>query len=83
MARGLDPELPAMKAVGLRELASYLAGDRGLAEAIELARRETRRYAKRQSTWLRNQVADWPRIASLDSDEQWGDLTRLAGRSLV
>jgi tRNA dimethylallyltransferase len=62
MARGLDPALPAMKAVGLRELASHAAGERSLADAIALAQQETRRYAKRQMTWLRNQTPDWPRL---------------------
>jgi tRNA dimethylallyltransferase len=62
MARGLDPSLPAMKAVGLRELASHLAGERSLPQALALAQQETRRYAKRQMTWLRNQTPDWPRL---------------------
>jgi tRNA dimethylallyltransferase len=63
MARNLDPALPAMKAVGLRELASHLAGETTLEDAIALAQQETRRYAKRQLTWLRNQTPDWLRIA--------------------
>ena len=62
--RGLDPCLPIMKAVGVRELASHLAGRMSLQEALALGQRETRRYAKRQSTWLRNQVPAWPRLAS-------------------
>ena len=62
MARRLDPALPVMKAVGLRELASHLAGERTLDEAIALAQQETRRYAKRQLTWLRNQTPDWERL---------------------
>jgi tRNA dimethylallyltransferase len=61
-ARGLDPLAPIMKAVGVRELASFLAGERPLDEAVALARQETRRYAKRQFTWLRNQTPDWPRL---------------------
>jgi tRNA dimethylallyltransferase len=62
LARGLDPALPLMKAVGLRELGRHLAGDLSLDEAIAAARQETRRYAKRQSTWFRNQTPDWPRV---------------------
>ena len=76
-ARGLDPALPVMKAVGVRELAGHLAGRASLEQAIEDARRETRRYAKRQLTWLRNQMGDWPRATILDHDEQWASL--LAG----
>jgi len=77
MARRLDPALPAMKAVGLRELASYLDGERSLEEALALARQETRRYAKRQSTWFRNQTPTWPRIATEDAEAQWRALTAL------
>jgi tRNA dimethylallyltransferase len=53
--RGLDPDLPAMKAVGFPELLSYLRGGMALPEAIENAQRATRRYAKRQMTWFRHQ----------------------------
>ena len=61
-ARGLDPMLPVMKAVGFRELAAHVAGEIALDDALALARQETRRYAKRQLTWLRNQTPDWPRL---------------------
>ena len=60
LGRGLDPCLPALKAVGVRELAAYLRNKIDLAEALELAQRETRRLAKRQLTWFRNQTPDWP-----------------------
>jgi tRNA dimethylallyltransferase len=56
-ARRLDPSLPAMKAVGLPELLSYLQGDIPLGTAIAAAQRATRRYAKRQMTWFRHQMA--------------------------
>ena len=62
IARGLDPSLPAMKAVGLRELAQHLDGMTTLDEAVAAAQRETRRYAKRQLTWFRNQTPDWERV---------------------
>jgi tRNA dimethylallyltransferase len=55
-ARGLDPDLPAMKAVGLPELLSHLRGETLLGEAITAAQRATRRYAKRQMTWFRHQI---------------------------
>jgi tRNA dimethylallyltransferase len=71
MARNLDPDLPAMKAVGLRELADYLRGEASLAEAVNAAQRETRRYAKRQLTWMRGQMAGWPRLTAETADEQW------------
>ena len=64
-ARGLDPSLPALKAVGYRELAAHLRGETTLDEALDAARQETRRYAKRQLTWFRNQTPDWERVSSL------------------
>ncbi|WP_427451252.1 tRNA (adenosine(37)-N6)-dimethylallyltransferase MiaA [Litorimonas sp. WD9-15] len=50
-----DPSLPMMKAIGLRQLRSYFKGLSSLDEAIEDAKRESRRFAKRQMTWFRNQ----------------------------
>ena len=61
-ARGLAPSLPALKALGYRELAAHLRGETTLEEALDAARQETRRYAKRQMTWFRNQTPDWERI---------------------
>lgn len=65
-ALGLDPALPAMKAIGVREFSAFLAGEITLPEAIERAKMETRRYAKRQVTWFRHQMADWTRIVPGD-----------------
>ena len=55
-AMGLDPGLPAMKALGVGHLAEYLAGNRELADALASAQQATRNYAKRQMTWFRNQI---------------------------
>lgn len=63
-ARGLDPSLPALKAVGYREFAAHLRGETTLDEALDVARQETRRYAKRQLTWFRNQTPDWERVSA-------------------
>lgn len=70
-ARGLDPTLPAMKAVGYRELAAVVAGETSLSAGLEKAQQETRRYAKRQSTWLRGQMGDWPRLDAEGHEAQW------------
>jgi len=53
-ARNLDPTLPAMRAVGVRALLRYVHGEIGLDAAAAAAKRDTRHYAKRQLTWLRN-----------------------------
>ncbi|HEY1072453.1 tRNA (adenosine(37)-N6)-dimethylallyltransferase MiaA [Brevundimonas sp.] len=63
LARGLDPALPAMKAVGVPELAAHLAGRTSLDQAVAAIRLATRHYAKRQLTWFRNQTRDWPRVS--------------------
>jgi len=58
-ARKLDPTLPAMKAHGVPWLIRHLNGEISLDEAAEGAIMDTRRYAKRQLTWFRNQMRDW------------------------
>lgn len=59
----LDAALPAMKAIGLRELQAADAGEMSFPEAIERAKISTRQYAKRQSTWFRNQFGpEWLRV---------------------
>jgi tRNA dimethylallyltransferase len=54
----LDPGLPLLKAVGYPELAAHLAGEQTLEAAVAAAQQQTRRYAKRQMTWLRHQLPD-------------------------
>jgi tRNA dimethylallyltransferase len=61
-ALGLDPAASPMKAIGVRELLAHAAGDLSLDEAVAAMKTETRRYARRQLTWFRNQMADWPRM---------------------
>ena len=51
-----------MKAIGVRELGMAIEGLISLAEAQRLASIATRQYAKRQSTWFRNQLGpEWQR----------------------
>jgi len=58
-SRGLDPALPAMKAHGVPWLIRHLSGEIDLVAAVEGAKRDTRRYSKRQGTWFRHQLPDW------------------------
>jgi tRNA dimethylallyltransferase len=63
LARELNPKLPIMRAIGVREIAAYLAGDLTLEEAVAAGQQATRRYAKRQYTWFTHQPpAEWPRF---------------------
>lgn len=58
----LDPALPAMKALGIPHLLAHVDGKLELDAAITKAKTETRRYAKRQTTWFRTQMPDWERL---------------------
>ncbi|HEX3888888.1 MAG TPA: tRNA (adenosine(37)-N6)-dimethylallyltransferase MiaA [Phenylobacterium sp.] len=71
MARNLDADMPLMKAVGVREFSAHLRGETTLPDAIAAAQRQTRNYAKRQTTWMRGQMAGWPRLHATDADGQW------------
>ena len=53
--RGYGRNLASMKALGYRELLAYLDGETSLDEAVELIKRNTRRYAKRQVTWFKGE----------------------------
>ncbi|OBQ86815.1 tRNA (adenosine(37)-N6)-dimethylallyltransferase MiaA [Mesorhizobium sp. WSM3873] len=72
MALDLDPNLPAMKAIGVRELQAAMAGHMGFPEAIERAKIATRQYAKRQTTWFKYQLGpEWQRLRP---GEKWSIL---------
>ncbi len=63
LERKLNPMLPAMRAIGVREIAAYLRGELSRAEALAAGRTATRQYAKRQYTWFSRQPPpDWPRF---------------------
>lgn len=70
LARGLSPELPVMRAIGVREIAAWIGGEIGRDDMIERATIATRQYAKRQYTWFSHQPpAQWIRMAeTLDID---------------
>ena len=64
LGRGLNPLLPVMRAIGVREIAAWLNGELSREEALEAGRTATRQYAKRQYTWFSRQTpAEWPRFA--------------------
>lgn len=63
LARGLDPALPVMTAIGVREIGGFIAGALTREDALAAGQAATRRYAKRQYTWFRNQSPpDWARL---------------------
>ena len=76
-AKGFDESLPIMKAIGLRQLQSHLRGNGTFEDAIDDAKRESRRFAKRQMTWFRNQP---PKGEMLTSQQERADfLSQLEG----
>jgi tRNA dimethylallyltransferase len=60
---GLAPDLPLLKAVAVRELLAHVDGRVDLASALDRATIQTRRYAKRQLTWLRHQLPELTPVA--------------------
>ena len=50
---GVPADATAMQGLGYKEIAGYLRGDIELGRAVELLKRNTRRFAKRQFTWFR------------------------------
>jgi len=69
MKRDLPSDIPMMKAIGLSPLIAYLRGDHSLESALEIAKRDTRRFAKRQYTWFRGQAKDWPIVMNVHEKE--------------
>jgi tRNA dimethylallyltransferase len=64
--RDLDPALPCMKAHGMPWLARHFEGAITLAAAAQGAILDTRHYAKRQLTWMRNRMRDWTVVEATD-----------------
>ncbi len=59
--RGLPALAPVIRAIGVPQIAAMIRGEIDRDTALEAGRLATRRYAKRQYTWFRNQ-SDWPRF---------------------
>jgi len=69
LTRRLDPVLPVMRAIGVREIADWLQGRITREAALERGMQATRNYAKRQYTWFRRQPpVAWPRNEIINSD---------------
>jgi tRNA dimethylallyltransferase len=82
---GLDPSLPAMRAVGLPPLLAYVRGECSLDEAATAAKTATRNYAKRQLTWIRSNFTSWITYNAQSMERTKGEIdsfirNRLTGR---
>ncbi len=72
--RGLDPDLPLMKALGVEDLIRVQCGKISLEEAVTEIKTKTRRFAKRQMTWFRNQMITWNRIETQEMETKINDI---------
>jgi len=63
--RNVLTSLPVMKAVGVPSLRAFLEGKLSREEAIMQAKRDTRRFAKRQFTWFRGHSEGWTCVEAL------------------
>lgn len=71
MERNLDPSLPVMRALGVPSLIAILRDEVEKGAAIDDAKMQTRRFAKRQLTWFRNQFSTWERISAQLSESEY------------
>jgi tRNA dimethylallyltransferase len=79
----LDPALPAMKAVGVPELRAVISGEKDLKTAKDDAKRATRQFAKRQMTWLRNQLETDLTLSAQYSERLEADIFSFVGQFML
>lgn len=84
VARRLSPMLPVMRAIGVGEISAWLCGEISREQALEATNIATRQYAKRQSTWFRNQSPiGWKRVELLLSDDKFDEFVIKFQQSLL
>ena len=54
LSMGFSPALKSLSSIGYREICDFLAGNKTFSEAVGLIKQNSRRYAKRQLTWFKN-----------------------------
>jgi len=79
LADGLNPDDTAMQGIGYKELSAWMRGDIGRDEALELWKRRTRNYAKRQETWFRREKG----VHWIDVSDQTSDSILVQAAALV
>lgn len=74
LEKGYTKDMISMQGIGYKEIIKYFDGEYTLDEAIEIIKRDSRRYAKRQLTWFRRyEDAEWFEIDKFDSAEELKD----------
>jgi len=80
LEKGYQGSLPSMQAIGYKHALQYISGEKKLSEATQELVRDTRRYAKRQLTWFKNQQhMQW--VAREDHKTVFSKITRLLEQS--
>ncbi|MEN6388265.1 MAG: tRNA (adenosine(37)-N6)-dimethylallyltransferase MiaA [Candidatus Cryosericum sp.] len=83
LAEGLTAEDTAMQGIGYKELARWLQGSLTRAEAIELWKKRTRNYAKRQETWFRReQNVEWINVTNQSTEQVFARATTIVEQAL-
>ena len=67
----LPPDANGLKALGVGQIMAYLQGEIDAETATARAQQATRRYAKRQMTWFRNQMIDWKSFSEQDYENKF------------
>ena len=65
-----------MKAIGVDEILSLIKGESLIEEASKLIKFKTHQYAKRQSTWINNQMITWNKVNAQYSDKNIDDIIK-------
>ena len=65
ISRGYNKSLVSMQGIGYKEVIDYLNGETNLSECIEIIKRDTRHFAKRQLTWFKREKV----VTYIDKDE--------------
>lgn len=74
LEKGYTKDMISMQGIGYKEIIKYFDGEYTLDEAIEIIKRDSRRYAKRQLTWFRRyEDAKWFEIDKFDSAKELKD----------
>ena len=67
LSKGITFDNQCMQAIGYKEWAKYITGEMSIADTLELIKKNTRNYAKRQITWFRNSI-DCDIVYQVDKD---------------
>jgi len=80
LERGYGRDLKPMRSVGYKEICAHIIDGMPLADAVELVKRNSRRYAKRQMTWLRKEEVKWGPFEQFASGTTFSEVAEFLSR---